>query len=78
MQSALVEYLSKLIENDWKNADPDAHPKRPGFFPLPVAQTCHNPGHNFPSGLYIPPGKGYTHVCPGCGSVSVGMNPGVY
>lgn len=40
----------------------------PGFFDLPDNQRpCIHPEHNPPMGLYIPPGKGYRHVCPGCG-----------
>lgn len=31
-------------------------------------KLCLNPGHNFPTHLYIPPGQSYTHVCPGCGA----------
>ena len=42
-----------------------------GFFDLPKDQTCRHPGHEPPSGLYIPPGKGYRHICPGCGSARV-------
>lgn len=38
-----------------------------GFFDLPKDETCIHPEHNPPTGLYIPPGKGYRHVCPGCG-----------
>lgn len=41
---------------------------KPGFFDLPVTEKpCLNPAHNCPIGLYIPPGRGYVHVCPGCG-----------
>lgn len=39
------------------------------FFDLPPDQTCIHPEHEPPSGLYIPPGKGYRHVCPGCKTV---------
>ncbi|WKL16589.1 hypothetical protein QYQ99_03265 [Comamonas testosteroni] len=39
------------------------------FFDLPSDKTCIHPGHNPPTGLYIPPGKGYRHVCPGCKTV---------
>ena len=35
--------------------------------PLWDKETCINPSHNFPSHLYIQPGKSYTHTCPGCG-----------
>lgn len=46
-----------------------------GFFDLPLNERCMNPGHNFPTHLYIPAGKGYRHVCPGCGHVTVVRNP---
>lgn len=42
-----------------------------GFFDLPKDQTCRHPQHEPPTGLYIPPGKGYRHICPGCGSARV-------
>lgn len=38
------------------------------FFDLPRDQTCSHPRHEPPGGLYIPPGKGYRHVCPACGT----------
>lgn len=37
------------------------------FFDLPLDTTCRHPEHKPPTGLYIPPGKGYKHVCPTCG-----------
>ncbi len=40
-----------------------------GFFNLPQTQTCNHPEHNPPNYLYIPPGKGYRHVCPSCGKM---------
>lgn len=40
------------------------------FFNLPPDKTCIHPGHNPAKGLYIPPGKGYRHVCPGCKTVT--------
>lgn len=36
------------------------------FFDLPKAIKCNHPEHNPPSHIYIPQGKGYRHVCPGC------------
>ena len=39
------------------------------FFDLPADETCIHPEHEPPSGLYIPSGKGYRHVCPGCKTV---------
>lgn len=46
-----------------------------GYFKLPETKVCTDPGHNFPTHLYIPPGSGYRHVCPSCGSVSTAINP---
>lgn len=39
------------------------------FFDLPSDKTCVHPEHEPPTGLYIPPGKGYSHVCPACKTV---------
>ena len=39
------------------------------FFDLPSDKTCIHPEHEPPTGLYIPPGKGYRHVCPACKTV---------
>ena len=39
------------------------------FFDLPSDKTCIHPEHDPPTGLYIPPGKGYRHVCPACKTV---------
>jgi len=41
-----------------------------GFFDLPKHNICNHPEHKPPSHLYIPPGKGYRHICPKCGKVS--------
>ena len=43
--------------------------KESGFFDLPKDEkTCKHPEHNMPGHLCIPEGKGYKHVCPGCGN----------
>lgn len=46
------------------------------FFDLPTATTCMHREHNMPSHLYIPPGKGYRHVCPGCKEVQIAIPEG--
>ena len=46
-----------------------------GFFDLPVRQHCANPEHEPPGLLHIPAGKGYRHVCPGCGAVRIITSP---
>jgi len=38
-----------------------------GFFDLPKQDTCLDREHEPPKHLCIPQGKGYRHVCPGCG-----------
>lgn len=38
-----------------------------GFFDLPAHDHCPHPQHSPAYGIYVPPGKGYRHVCPGCG-----------
>ena len=40
--------------------------KTSGFFELPIDATCRDLNHNPPTHLYIPPGKGYRHICPKC------------
>lgn len=49
-----------------------------GFFDLPKQEFCTHPDHTFPTHLYIPPGKGYTHVCPNCGASQTVHNPMIY
>jgi len=46
-----------------------------GLFDLPKIQLCRHPSHEFPKFLWIPQGKGYKHVCPGCGNVIEVLNP---
>ena len=43
-----------------------------GFFEL--EPICNHPEHDFPTHLYIPPGKGYRHVCPNCGKETIAKN----
>lgn len=43
--------------------------KESGFYDLDEKEICKHLEHRPPSHLYIPPGKGYKHVCPGCGRV---------
>jgi hypothetical protein len=52
-------------------------PDREGFFDVYPTHWCIHPSHQFPSGLYIPPGKKYRHVCPGCGSTQTVIAPEV-
>jgi len=40
--------------------------KKGGFFDLEKMKICSHPEHNPPAHLYIPPGKGYIHICPSC------------
>ena len=41
-----------------------------GFYDLPKNESCTDVNHNPPSHLYIPPGKGYKHICPTCGKLT--------
>lgn len=45
--------------------------KQGGFFDLPKLNICNNPEHNPPTHIHIPQGKGYRHICPGCGKEQV-------
>jgi predicted RNA-binding Zn-ribbon protein involved in translation (DUF1610 family) len=42
-----------------------------GFFDLDETPQCNHAEHDPPKYLNIPRGKGYRHVCPGCGKVTV-------
>lgn len=53
-----------LKENDFSKKDS-------GFFDLPTKNECKDKEHNPPSMILIPQGKGYRHVCPSCGKVSI-------
>ncbi|QDH83526.1 hypothetical protein [Achromobacter phage Motura] len=64
-----------MSNSNWPRA---TQQKQSGFFDLPVAQFCTHPEHNFPTHLYIPPGQGYRHVCPGCKREEVSYNHGVF
>lgn len=59
------------IQVNWRNIiDRSAHKSdnKSGFFDLEDNdRRCKHREHNPPMHLYIPPGKGYRHVCPGCG-----------
>jgi hypothetical protein len=49
--------------------------KNGGFFDLDeVERKCNHIEHEPPMHLYIPEGKGYKHICPGCGK-SVNIIP---
>ncbi|ARP89779.1 hypothetical protein CAL14_05340 [Bordetella genomosp. 9] len=50
---------------------PQEQRKKSGFFDLPRQEFCTHQEHNAPNGIYVPPGKGYRHVCPGCGREQV-------
>ncbi|MFA5234766.1 MAG: hypothetical protein WC390_10235 [Sulfurimonas sp.] len=44
---------------------------RGGFEDIPKVERCTHPQHNPPNMLWIPPGKQYRHICPGCGKETV-------
>ena len=45
--------------------------RKSGFEDAPSSKRCRHPEHNPPNHLYIPPGKQYRHICPGCGKEMV-------
>lgn len=49
--------------------------KQGGFFDLPQDTRCKDKSHESPTHIYIPQGKGYIHVCPSCGKVTVLIPP---
>ncbi len=51
------------MEDNWKDA---------------MDKACMHPEHNFPTMLYIPPGRSYTHTCPGCGQTQTVHQPMVW
>lgn len=64
-----------MINNFWNKDNIRGWPRskkydEDGISPPPKIiqdRPCFDPSHNFPSMLYIPPGKVYTHTCPSCG-----------
>ena len=61
--------------NTYSSESKQKDEEKEGFFDLPKEKTCRHPQHNFPSHLYIPPGKGYRHKCPACGNVIEVIQP---
>lgn len=56
---------------------PEDKDKKSGFFDLPVERICPDPNHDPPNHLLIPFGKGYRHICPKCGHVTIVIPPQV-
>lgn len=46
-----------------------------GFFDLDPMEICNHINHLPPMYLWIPEVKGYRHICPKCGKVTVLTNP---
>lgn len=53
-----------------KNYNTKENRKESVFFDLPKTIKCLDASHEPPSHLYIPPGKGYRHICPTCGKTT--------
>lgn len=62
MDKTLQQILEKLKEEGKGDG---------GFFDLPQSKICNHPEHYPPNHICIPQGKGYRHVCPSCGKVTV-------
>lgn len=62
---SLEEILQTPIERKEKS----------GFFDLEKNSACSNPEHKPPTHLHIPQGKGYKHICPSCGQISILIPP---
>jgi len=45
--------------------------KRSGIEDDDKPEPCRHPEHNPPTHLYIPAGKRYRHICPGCGQEAI-------
>ncbi|BCP56267.1 hypothetical protein K32_48840 [Kaistia sp. 32K] len=48
-----------------------------GFEDDDLPSICRHPGHNPPTGLHVPEGKRYRHVCPGCGFTAILRSQGL-
>lgn len=59
-----------MIDKPWKTSD-----NKGGFFDLPKQEVCKHPEHEPPRHMVIPHGKGYRHICPGCGKETVMIPP---
>jgi hypothetical protein len=70
---SILEQIQKYLREPTKDLNIEGSEKS-SFFDLNKAETCLHLEHNPPMHLYIPPGKGYKHVCPNCGKVSVIKN----
>lgn len=66
-----------FTDEDWNNllneikADQE---KQSGFFDLDKNTICTNQQHDPPNHLLVPAGKGYKHICPGCGDIKIIKN----
>lgn len=63
--------MLEMFDHIAKRRDPAG---KSGFFDLAPATHCQHREHAPPTHIHIPAGKGYRHVCPGCG-VSVDLFP---
>ena len=65
-----MDQLKDVAEKAMNKLMDEAFPKSE-FYDLPINEKkCNNPEHDPPSHLHIPQGKGYKHVCPGCGKIT--------
>ena len=79
-ESKIEHAISQSKRTALKNLDnmSDIEKEKNGFFDLPKSDRCTDPSHEPPMYLYIPPGKGYKHVCPKCGNVQYVIPTQIY
>lgn len=54
-----LEVIQENMENNFKQSGFEDDDE--------IVEVCRDSSHNPPMHLYIPEGKKYRHVCPGCG-----------
>lgn len=69
-----MKYSNKFFRDGELN-EPRIDDSKGGFFDLPKEKSCKHREHNPPTHICIPRGKGYRHVCPGCGNVTTIIPP---
>ncbi len=66
-ETAGINSLDKAWKKIYALLDEIEATKKSGFEPIPEKEICAHPEHNPPTGLCIPHGQQYRHICPQCG-----------